>query len=90
MATAASRRSLSEVPLHPYRRETHDAQRSDSEEVARVLDDRRQRALREVDEAPYGPFHRRLVIVAGTGFLAEAYVVLITTLYVVLEPELWF
>jgi hypothetical protein len=53
----------------PSSSRTHDR---DSDEVAHVLDERRQQALREVDEAPYGSFHTRVVIVAGVGFMAEA------------------
>jgi hypothetical protein len=47
---------------------------AEEDDVAHYLDDRRQQALREVDEAQFGPFHIRVVIVAGVGFMAQAYV----------------
>jgi hypothetical protein len=46
---------------------------SSTDDAAHYLDDERQEALRQVDAAPFGGFHTRVVIVAGVGFMAEAY-----------------
>jgi PHS family inorganic phosphate transporter-like MFS transporter len=43
--------------------------------VAYVLDQRRREALREIDEAPFGWAHVKIVAVAGVGFMSDAYVV---------------
>jgi PHS family inorganic phosphate transporter-like MFS transporter len=56
---------------------------SDSEEslqnphggVAYALDQRRRKALQEIDEAPFGWAHVKIVAVAGVGFMSDAYVV---------------
>jgi PHS family inorganic phosphate transporter-like MFS transporter len=69
-------RKLSSVPLRTNAEDSDtDSRLGDpSNDVAHVLSAERREALQQIDRAIYSPIHLRIVLVAGVGFLAEAYV----------------